>query len=69
MHHAIEATDIIYNDALQVVSQLGVDPKLIPLIMGTVTQRLESFAIGDLARELSKAVAQSEQATEEESEE
>lgn len=65
MQNAIEAADLIYNDALQIMSQLEVDPKLIPLVMGTVTQRLESFAIGDMARELSALKRQPESDTEE----
>ena len=65
MQHAIEAADLIYNDALQILSQMEVDPQLIPLVMGTVTQRLESFAIGDMARELSALKRQPESDTEE----
>lgn len=51
---AIEVTDQIYSMALQIVGQSNVHPKLIPLIMGTVSHRLEVYAIGDMARELSE---------------
>lgn len=51
---AIDTTDRIYSMALQIVGQSNVHPKLIPLIMGTVSHRLEVYAIGDMARELSE---------------
>lgn len=49
---ALQAADVIYNNALQILSEAKVDPKLIPLVMGTVTQRLECFAMGAMAHEL-----------------
>lgn len=58
--NALMATDEIYNAALQILSGYGVDTKLIPLVMGTVSHRIESFATGDLARELEDAKRQPE---------
>ena len=52
MNRVLQATDVIYNNALQILSSYQVDPKLIPLVMGTVTQRLETFALGAMANEL-----------------
>ena len=52
MVRALQATDEIYNAALQILSSYQVDAKLVPLVMGTVAQRLESFAIGAMAHEL-----------------
>lgn len=54
MENALTATDEIYSVALQILNQHQVDAKLVPLIMGAVTQRLECFAIGAMARELEK---------------
>ena len=54
MHEALIAADEIYNIALQILNSHQVDAKLVPLIMGAVTQRLECFAIGAMARELEK---------------
>ena len=52
MENALLATDEIYSVALQIMNSYQVDAKLVPLVMGTVTQRLESFAIGAMAHEL-----------------
>ena len=52
MTNAIECADAIYSDALQIINHYAIDPQLIPLVMGQVAQRLELFAIGDMAREL-----------------
>lgn len=52
MENALTATDEIYSVALQILNQHQVDATLVPLVMGTVTQRLESFAIGAMAHEL-----------------
>lgn len=54
MHEALIAADEIYNITLQIMNSHQVDAKLVPLIMGSVTQRLECFAIGAMARELEK---------------
>ena len=61
MHEALIAADEIYNVALQVMNNHQVDAKLVPLIMGAVTQRLECFAIGAMARELVKPEETEEQ--------
>lgn len=52
MENAIMAADEIFNVALQILNERQLDAKLVPLVMGTVTQRLESFAIGAMAHEL-----------------
>lgn len=52
MENAIIAADEIFNVALQILNERQLDAKLVPLVMGTVTQRLESFAIGAMAHEL-----------------
>ena len=52
MENALQATDEIYSVALQIMNNYQVDAKLVPLVMGTVTQRLETFAIGAMAHEL-----------------
>ena len=54
MENALTATDEIYSVALQILNQHQVDAKLVPLVMGTVAQRLESFAIGAMAHELAE---------------
>ena len=52
MLDALQAADEIYNMALQILSAHQVDAKAVPLVMGSVTQRLDSFAIGSMAHEL-----------------
>lgn len=52
MHRALAAADEIYSAALQILNGHGVDAKAVPLVMGTVTQRIETFAIGAMAHEL-----------------
>lgn len=52
MHRALAAADEIYNVALQILNNYGVDAKAVPLVMGTVTQRIETFATGAMAREM-----------------
>lgn len=52
MNDALIAADEIYSTALQILNSYRVDAKLVPLVMGTVTQRIETFAIGAMAHEL-----------------
>lgn len=52
MLNALQATDEIYNAALQILSAHQVDAKAVPLVMGAVAQRLDSFALGAMAHEL-----------------
>jgi len=53
MHDTLAATDEIYNAALQILNAHGVDAKAAPLVMATVAQRIDAFAIGAMAHELS----------------
>ena len=52
MENALKAADEIFGMALQLLNDNGVDAKLVPLVMGTVAQRVEQFAIGAIAGEL-----------------
>lgn len=54
------AADEIFNVALQILNERQLDAKLVPLVMGAVSHRLDAFAIGEMARELSDAKRQSE---------
>lgn len=65
MDNALIAADEIYSVALQIMNNYQVDAKLVPLVMGTVTQRLDTFAIGAMAHELS-ATRQTEETDESE---
>lgn len=56
--NALQATDEIYNAALQILSGYQVDAELVPLVMGTVAQRLDAFALGAMAHD--KAALQAE---------
>lgn len=49
---ALIAADEIYGVALQILNEHKVEPMAVPLVMGTVTQRLECFAMGAMAHEL-----------------
>ncbi len=50
MQNTLTAVDAIYSNALQILSELNVSPQEIPLVMGTVTQRLDQFALYDMNR-------------------
>lgn len=52
LENALIAADEIYNVALQILNQRGVDAAAVPLIVATAMQRLEAFAIGAMAREV-----------------
>ena len=52
MENALKAADEIFGMASQLLNDNGVDAKLVPLVMGTVAQRVEQFAIGAIAGEL-----------------
>lgn len=54
------AADEIFNVALQILNERQLDAELVPLVMGAVSHRLDAFAIGEMARELSDAKRQSE---------
>jgi len=54
MDNALVAADEIQAAALQIMNRYGVDAKLVPLVMGTVSHRLESFAIGAMAHEIAE---------------
>lgn len=54
------AADEIFNVALQILNERQLDAKLVPLVMGAVSHRLDAFAIGAMARELSDAKRQPE---------
>lgn len=60
MENAIMAADEIFNVALQILNERQLDAKLVPLVMGAVSHRLDAFAIGEMARELSGAKRQPE---------
>ena len=62
---ALAAADEIYNTALQIMSAHEVDAKMVPLIIGCVAHRLEPFALGAMAHELSALEAELEQARKE----
>ena len=53
MHRLLEAADEIYSTALQILNHYEVDAKAVPLVMAAAAQRLEQFAIGAMAREMS----------------
>lgn len=53
MGRNLVAADEIYNVALQILNDRNVDAKAVPLVIATVAQRLEQFALGAMARELS----------------
>lgn len=53
MQRLLEAADEIHSAALQILNHYEVDAKAVPLVMATAAQRLEQFAIGAMARELS----------------
>jgi hypothetical protein len=55
MNEALEAAEEIFSAALQIMNSRGVNAKMAPLIMGTVTSRLNAFAIGEMAHELCDA--------------
>ena len=67
MVDALQAADEIYNAALQILSAHQVDAKAVPLVMGAVAQRLDSFALGAIAHEL--AASQPKEAEHADSEE
>lgn len=50
----VMAVDDIYGAALQILNERNVDAKAVTLVASTVAQRLEQFAIGAMARELSE---------------
>lgn len=52
MVEAIQVTDAIYNYALQILGSSNIPATAYPLVMGTVTSRIEMFAIGALASEV-----------------
>ena len=53
MQKVLAAADEMYNAALQILNGHGVDAKAVPLVMCTVAQRLDAFALGAMAHELS----------------
>lgn len=65
MNDALAAADEIYNAALQIMSAYKVDAKTVPLVMGYIAHRLEPFALGAMAHELSALEAELEQARKE----
>lgn len=54
MEKHLIAADEIYNVSLQILNENRVDAEAVPLIVATAMQRLEAFAIGAMARELSE---------------
>lgn len=50
MSNGILAADIIYNNSIQILAELEIEPQAIPLVMGAVTQRLDQFALSDMGR-------------------
>ena len=52
MVEAIQVTDAIYNYALQLLGASNIPATAYPLVMGTVTSRIEMFTIGALASEV-----------------
>lgn len=51
MPNPLTTSDEIYNATLQIIANSDVAPALWPLIMGHVSQRIEAFVIGELARD------------------
>ena len=54
MQMMLIAADEIYSAALQILNHYGVEAKAVPLIVETAAHRLESFAVGAMARELAE---------------
>lgn len=54
MEKHLIAADEIYNVSLQILNENRVDAEAVPLITATAMHRLEAFAIGAMARELSE---------------
>ena len=52
MHRALMVADMIYNAALQACNEYGVEPALLPLVMSRATQRIEAFALSEMAAKL-----------------
>jgi len=53
MQKLLEAADEVYSAALQILNHYEVDAEAVPLVIAAAAQRLEQFAIGAMARELS----------------
>ena len=53
MHRLLEASEEIYSTTLQILNHYGVDAKAVPLVVAAASQRLDQFAIGAMAREMS----------------
>lgn len=57
MPNILLAADYIFNSALQVLSELQVEPSEIPLIMAAATQRLDHYALSSMAQEIQRLQA------------
>ena len=60
IHDAIIAADEIYDAALRIMNEHGVEAEAVPLIAATAMQRLDAFAIGAMARKSAAHIADTE---------
>lgn len=49
MTREIEAAEIIFSNALQVFNSYGIDAESVPLVIGFVAHRLDSYAVSAMA--------------------